>query len=664
MAQEDFTNKLILGDNLTVLQSIPDKSVDLIYLDPPFFSNRTYEVIWGDDGEKRSFEDRFAGGIDHYISWLKVRVRQMHRILKDTGSIFLHCDHHASHYIKSQILDDILLFGRNNFRNEIIWHYRRWTANANNFQRLHDTIFWYSKSNNYIFNPLYTDYTEGSKQKKKQGVLHRFKKDEEPVLVSDKSFDEKGVRENDVWIIPFVAPSAKERIGYPTQKPEALLQRIIKCATNEGDVVLDPFVGGGTTIAVADRLNRRWIGIDQSVMAIKVSDLRMKKRVDDLFDKKQPYEVILPTFDLKKLQATDGKDFEIWIVDKYGGIPNEKGGKDLGIDGHTQAGTPIQVKKWKKPVGRDTLDAFVTAIKRDDIAHFERNKKEGQICGFIIGFDFSKEIINAVAQLKNKENIIIELKYIKDIIPYDNPPKVTLTAEETDKMKIDVKRKKMKITPKFLTLLCLLLLLTGCIKTKRELYKNRHLKSETHYRFGKETGTTTYYHKHYPTKIMEVEMKRGKRNGTFTERFFDGKIKLLAYYKNDLLEGVETHYHRNGNRSMETHYTKGLKNGPVTSWYFNGVVKETGFFVNDLFDGDWENYDERGLLVGEGTFVKGTGKRTTYDEMGRLKCETNFVNNKKEGLETHYLTTGEVEKTMLFKEDRIIEINGVPVDDL
>ena len=246
----------------------------------------------------------------------------------------------------------------------------------------------------------------------------------------------KGLLVQTLWDdIDVLSPTAKERIGYPTQKPEALLQRIIECATNEGDVVLDPFVGGGTTIAVADRLKRKWIGIDQSVMAIKVSDLRMKKRVDDLFNKKQPYEVILPTFDLKKLEAADGKEFEIWIVDKFGGIPNEKGGKDLGIDGHTQYGTPIQVKKWKKPVGRDTLDSFLTAIERDDKTLFAKNKKEGQICGFIIGFDFSKDIINTVAQLKNKENIIIELKYIKDIIPYDHPPKVILIAKELADLK-------------------------------------------------------------------------------------------------------------------------------------------------------------------------------------------------------------------------------------
>jgi antitoxin component YwqK of YwqJK toxin-antitoxin module len=207
-------------------------------------------------------------------------------------------------------------------------------------------------------------------------------------------------------------------------------------------------------------------------------------------------------------------------------------------------------------------------------------------------------------------------------------------------------------------------LATGCTKVKREYHNNGRLKSETHYRFGKETGTTVYYHFYYPTKIMEIKMKRGKRNGKLIKRFFDDQIELLAYYKNDLLEGVETSYYKNGNRSVETHYTKGKKNGPVTSWYFDGVVRESGAFVNDMFDGEWENFDERGLLVGEGSFVNGTGKRTTYDYMGRLQCETNFVNNKKEGLETYYFPSGEIEKTILFKEDRIIEINGVPVENL
>ena len=216
----------------------------------------------------------------------------------------------------------------------------------------------------------------------------------------------------------------------------------------------------------------------------------------------------------------------------------------------------------------------------------------------------------------------------------------------------------------FITLFCTVFLLNGCIKVKREFYKNGKLKSETHYRLGKETGTTIYYHHWYATKTMEIEMHRGKKNGKFIKRYFNGVTEITAYYKNNLIEGVENRYYISGNRSLETHYTKGQKNGTVTSWYSNGLVKETGSFVNDMFDGDWINYDERGLFVGEGFFVNGTGKRTTYDEMGRLQCETHFVNNKKEGLETHYLPSGDVEKTIFFKEDRILEINGVSIENL
>jgi antitoxin component YwqK of YwqJK toxin-antitoxin module len=222
----------------------------------------------------------------------------------------------------------------------------------------------------------------------------------------------------------------------------------------------------------------------------------------------------------------------------------------------------------------------------------------------------------------------------------------------------------MKKNGLFLILLCTLFLFSSCIKVKREYYKNGTLKSETHYRFGKETGTTTYYHHSYPTKIMEVEMRRGKRNGKCITRYFDGRTESIAYYKNDLLDGVEKQYYMNGNISMEASYTNGLKNGRVTTWFSNGVIRESGTFVNDMFDGDWVNYDERGLLVGEGSFVNGTGKRIAYDETGRLQCETNFVNNKKDGLEIYYLPSGEVEKTILFKEDRIIEVNGVPVNNL
>jgi len=221
----------------------------------------------------------------------------------------------------------------------------------------------------------------------------------------------------------------------------------------------------------------------------------------------------------------------------------------------------------------------------------------------------------------------------------------------------------MKNIRLFLILGCTLLLCTSCTKVKYEFHENGKVMSKTHYRFGKETGVTTFYHHYYPVITMEIEMKWGKRNGKFIQRYFDGNTELTAYYKNDVLDGVETYYFQNGNKKLQTHYTNGVKNGSVTSWYENGGIRESGTFVEGLFDGEWESYDDRGMLLGEGSFVKGTGKRIIYDEMGHLRLETNFVKNNKEGLETHFFPNGQIEKTYLFKEDRIIEINGVPVEN-
>ncbi len=281
-------NRLIHGDCLEVLKNIPPESVDLIYLDPPFFSNRNYEIIWGDDQESRSFGDRFSGGIYKYIDWLKERVEPMYDILKPTGSIFLHCDYHANAYIRVFILDEV--FGRNNFRNEIIWSYKT-TLKASNHHlgRDHDVIYFYGKSENHIICPDRTDYPPSPK------TLKRWKKyADKDGFVSNKYFagsnttiintsdDKKGFNINygiprDIWEISHLTGSNPEKIGYPTQKPESLVERIVKMSSKEGDIVLDPFCGGGTTLAVANKLNRQWIGIDQSIVAIKVSEARLTK---------------------------------------------------------------------------------------------------------------------------------------------------------------------------------------------------------------------------------------------------------------------------------------------------------------------------------------------------------------------------------------------------
>ena len=323
-------NQLILGDNLEIMKTLESESVDLIYLDPPFFSNRNYEVIWGDEGEIRSFQDRWAGGIDHYIAWLKERVEQMYRVLKKTGSFFLHCDWHADAYIRVDILDKI--FGAKNFRSEIIW--KRQTAkkgsqfSRRSFGNYDDKIFFYSKSGKYYFNLEKTrnadeenklikrynkvdadgryfrvDHIELIEAMARENLIYEYKgytpkygwmmtKDKLEMFDNENRiywsetgkpyrkyfFDEyEGKELTNIWDDITIA-QGKERIGYPTQKPEALLERIIKCASNEGDVILDPFMGGGTAIAVAEKLNRHWIGIDQSVQSIKVTEQRLQKQ--------------------------------------------------------------------------------------------------------------------------------------------------------------------------------------------------------------------------------------------------------------------------------------------------------------------------------------------------------------------------------------------------
>ncbi|MCX6152613.1 MAG: site-specific DNA-methyltransferase [Candidatus Kapabacteria bacterium] len=473
-------NQLILGDNLEIMRKMDSESIDLIYLDPPFFSNRNYEVIWGDKGEVRSFEDRWSGGVDHYIAWLKERVAEMHRLLKPTGSIYLHCDWHADAYIRVFILDK--LFGENNFRNKITWK-RATTHNdskqgAKHFGRVCDYIFLYNKDYRLAkFNTIFEDYTkeyiEASYNKIDSKTGQHFKasdlsaakpggdtyyewngkfppknrywayskdnmqkfEDEGRIYYSTtgkpylKHFieDMPGVSIDDLWLnCNFKTKS--ERIGYPTQKPEALMTRVIKSASNEGDTVFDPFVGGGTTVVVADKLKRNWIGIDQSVQAVKVSEMRLNNE-QNLFS--APFSVTLHRYDYDTLRYKDAFEFEKFIVEQFGGLANIKQRSDLGLDGKTREGIPIQVKRSDN-IGRNVIDNFHSALMRYDKALYERNKADSLPIGFIIAFSFGKGAVQEVARLKNEENVTIKLVNVEDIIPIAKKPRLTVKINDLD----------------------------------------------------------------------------------------------------------------------------------------------------------------------------------------------------------------------------------------
>ncbi len=247
---------------------------------------------------------------------MSLRINEIQRVLKPTGSFYLHCDPTASHYLKL-VLDAIFCGQGGDFQNEIIWHYRRWTGDSKRFLKMHDVIFFYTKSNEHIFNVQYTPYTEKSLHRK-QNYHTRIKGND--VYVT--SIDKHGVKENDVWLIPVINSQATERLGYPTQKPETLLQKIITASSNEGDTILDAYCGCGTTVAVAQELKRRWIGMDITYQSIAL----VLRRLEDQFGKGVANSVRLDGIprDMASAQALANKkddrvrkEFEKWAVLTY-----------------------------------------------------------------------------------------------------------------------------------------------------------------------------------------------------------------------------------------------------------------------------------------------------------------------------------------------------------
>ena len=393
-------NRLYYGDCFTIMQEMPLASVDLIYLDPPFNSKKDYHAIYKDETGRtlpdqiEAFCDQWTlddereratrnipillrkSGIDDsvtqfwktwmdalrhtqpgllaYLSYMVERLIWMKGLLRPTGSIYLHCDPTASHYIKI-MMDGI--FGHKNFRNEIVWCYKSRPQSKKHFGKKHDCLLFYSKGKSYVFN--YKDVkrplSESTKSKYKhvdsdgrkfrlqgRGIIGspirsakdvplRWETDSPDLTVRDYLDEKMGVNLEDWWTdIGIINQNSNERLGYNTQKPLELLERIIKASTNEGDTVLDPFCGCATTIAAAHSLNRKWIGIDIAIHAIKrVAKIRLQDR----------------------LRLIEGIDFEI-----HGWPQNIEGAEDLWTR------DPYQFQKWAV----EHVDGFVTNRKTGD----------------------------------------------------------------------------------------------------------------------------------------------------------------------------------------------------------------------------------------------------------------------------------------------------------
>ncbi len=450
-------SQLYCGDCLSILDMVPDDCVDLIYIDPPFYSQRSYEAIWGGDAERFAFEDRWAGGINHYVNYLVARVRKMYAKLKGAGSFYVHLDWHISHYMKQE-LDKI--FGYANFQTEIVW--RRTSAHVDTigFGHVTDSIFFYTKSDRFTWNPQYRPYSEEhlvkSYRHKDSATGKRFmladltgagirhgetgrawrginpskwtrhwirppsdleKLDKEGLIYwpdrggmprLKKFLSPKGQPIDNIWTdIPPVSSQGSEKLGYPTQKPIALLERIVKASSNRGDLVLDAYCGCGTTLAAAQRLNRRWIGIDISQSAIRVVEQRLRKLGA------ADYQVHGLVKNVRDLKALDPFEFQNWAINAVYGQHSPRKVADMGIDGFTfMEHHPIQVKQ-SEHVGRPVIDAFAGVLQR------EKERK-----GMIIAFDFSSGAVDEVARLEREDKIKVQLVKCVDLIAGNVPFKI------------------------------------------------------------------------------------------------------------------------------------------------------------------------------------------------------------------------------------------------
>ncbi|MFM9957662.1 MAG: DNA methyltransferase [Phycisphaerales bacterium] len=490
------TRVIYCGDNLEQLAKLPDACVDLIYIDPPFNSNRNYEVFWGETKEKRAFEDRHAS-TQAYIDYMRPRCVELARVLKKTGSFYYHCDWHASHYVKC-MLDQI--FGENNFQSEIIWKRTHAHGSAQRWAPIHDSVFMYTGGGAHTWtNPtlphdpeyikkhfkntddgrrFYQPITltgsgirNGESGKPWKGVnptkvgrhwaipgdvMERYKL--KGMSVQDRldamnaaglvywpkggdgtprlkwyADELGGMAMGTVWTdIPPISANAAERLGYPTQKPLTLLERIIKASSNPNDIVLDAFCGCGTALVAAQNLGRQWIGIDISptacrVMAKRLRDVCYLPTSESLWRAGRGFVLRELPYSIEMLRKMPHFEFQNWAVIGLGGIPSKVGIGDMGIDGRIfPVGTkpsdansmfagdwyPIQVKQVEK-AGRPDIDSFEAVMHRED-----RQR------GFFVAFGYTSDAIAECTAFQKRTSRIIKLITVQEILDGEHTQKM------------------------------------------------------------------------------------------------------------------------------------------------------------------------------------------------------------------------------------------------
>jgi adenine-specific DNA-methyltransferase len=385
---DDWRNKLIWGDNLYVMGSLLEKyagKIDLIYIDPPFATGGDFSIVTNiGDGEEEivkeqsiieetTYRDTWGKGLDSYLQMIQSRILLLRDLLSETGSIYIHLDWHLGHYVKL-LLDDV--FGRNYFQNEICWAYRTQGATKKRWSRKHDTIFFYTKTENWVFNH----------QTERSYMLHKYGFDKDDFKVDEEGRQYRDAIVRDVWEIPAVQSATYENIGFRTQKPEKLLERVIIGSSNKDDLIFDAFCGSGTTMAVAEKLGRRWIGCDLGRYAIHTT----RKRLMEIPDCK-PFEILNlgqyerqvwqgVTFDgYKQTQQMLIFEYLKFILELYGAQP--------------LAGTQVlHGKKGSAVVHVGAVDAPVTIDEVNSC--IEECRKMGQKELHILGWEWEMGLAN------------------------------------------------------------------------------------------------------------------------------------------------------------------------------------------------------------------------------------------------------------------------------